>query len=238
MAGFPPDLSVRLHQSGRALQTARIRHDHDVIAVLGGVHERFLGGDRCDPNRRKRLLKWPRHGMHVLEVPEAALMRHARSSRPHSSVQLAAISTRSQRTVLRGGDETAANLQASSLRSLWRPASAWSLIVGGAISCGITMLAGQGVVLTVQMLFPYVNSLEHTALVAQFYNGVPPLPKLITSFEGEPRTLAKWRFTFGLLGPGRPGWVGPVGKEHAPEGLAEFLLSHFMELQQRIIGRQ
>jgi hypothetical protein len=103
---------------------------------------------------------------------------------------------------------------------------------------GITMLAGQGVVLTVQMHFPYVNSLEHTALVAQFYDGIPPLPKLITSFEGEPCTLAKWRFTFGLLGPGRPGWVGPDGKEHAPEGLAKFLLSHFMELQQRKIGRQ
>jgi hypothetical protein len=100
---------------------------------------------------------------------------------------------------------------------------------------GITMLVGQGrVVLTVQMLFPYVNSLENTALVAQFYNGVPRLPKLITSpMRGEPRTLAKWKFTFGLLGPDRPGWVGPDGKEHAPEGLAEFLLSHFMELQQQ-----
>jgi hypothetical protein len=108
------------------------------------------------------------------------------------------------------------------------------------IGCGIqdvyggaTMLVGQGVVLTVQANFPYVNSLENTALVAQFYDGVPPLPKLITFSEAEPRTLAKWKFTFELLGPGRTGWVGPDGKEHAPEAFAEFLLRHFMDLQQR-----
>jgi hypothetical protein len=98
---------------------------------------------------------------------------------------------------------------------------------------GVTMIVAQGVVLTVQVHFPYVNSLENTALVAQFYDGVPPLPKLITSSEEEPRTLAKWKFTFGLLGPGRTGWVGPDGKEHAPEAFAEFLLRHFMDLQQR-----
>jgi hypothetical protein len=98
---------------------------------------------------------------------------------------------------------------------------------------GVTMLVGQGVVLTVQAHFPYVNSLENTALVAQFYDGVPPLPKLITFSEEEPRTLAKWKFTFGLLGPDRTGWVGPDRKEHAPEALAEFLLRHFMDLQQR-----
>jgi len=82
---------------------------------------------------------------------------------------------------------------------------------------GITMLVGQGVVrvvLTVQAHFPFANSLENAALVAQFYDGVPPLPKLINSFEGEPRTLAKWKFTFGLLGPGRRGWVGPDRTEH------------------------
>jgi hypothetical protein len=98
---------------------------------------------------------------------------------------------------------------------------------------GITMLVGQGVVLTVQANFPYVNSLENTALVAQFYDGIPPLPKLITFSEKEPRTLAKWKFTFGLLGLGRTGWVGPDGKEYAPEAFAEFLLMHFMSLQQR-----
>jgi hypothetical protein len=46
------------------------------------------------------------------------------------------------------------------------------------------MLLGQGVVLTVQAHFPNVNSLENTALVAQFYDGVPLLPKLITFSEG------------------------------------------------------
>jgi hypothetical protein len=43
-----------------------------------------------------------------------------RNVRSSSSVRLAAISTRSHRAVLRGRDETAASLQASSLRSLWR----------------------------------------------------------------------------------------------------------------------
>jgi hypothetical protein len=46
---------------------------------------------------------------------------------------------------------------------------------------GVTMLLGRGVVLTVQAHFPYVNSLENTALVAQFYDGVPRLPKLIAA---------------------------------------------------------
>jgi hypothetical protein len=99
---------------------------------------------------------------------------------------------------------------------------------------GITMLVGKGVVLTVEAHFPYVNSLENTALVAQFYDGPPRLPNLLV-FD-DPRTLKTWRFTFGLLGPGRTGWVGPDGKEHAPEALAEFLLKHFMELQQRQLG--
>jgi hypothetical protein len=90
-------------------------------------------------------------------------------------------------------------------------------------------LTGTGVVLTVEAHFPYVNSLKNTALVAQFYDGVPRLPGLLV-FD-DPRTLKTWRFTFGLLGPGRTGWIGPDGKEHAPEALAEFLLGHFMELQ-------
>jgi hypothetical protein len=99
---------------------------------------------------------------------------------------------------------------------------------------GITMLVGHRVVLTVDYQFPYVNSLENTALVAQFYDGVPRLPHLMV-FD-DPRTLEKWTFTFGLLGPSRTGWVGPDGKENAPEALAEFLLKHFMELQQRQLG--
>jgi hypothetical protein len=99
---------------------------------------------------------------------------------------------------------------------------------------GITMLVGKDAVLTVQAHFPYVNSLENTALVAQFYDGIPRLPNLMV-FD-YPRTLKTWRFTFGLLGPGRTGWVGPDGKEHAPGALAEFLLTHFMELQQQQLG--
>jgi len=91
-------------------------------------------------------------------------------------------------------------------------------------------------VLTVQIRFPYVNSLKNTALVAQFYDGVPRLPNLMVL--DDPHTLKTWRFTFGLLGPGRRGWVGPDAEEHAPEALAEFLLRHFMELQQRQLGRE
>jgi len=96
-------------------------------------------------------------------------------------------------------------------------------------------LAGTGVVLTVEAHFPYANSLKNTALVAQFYDGVPRLPGLLV-FD-DPRTLKTWRFTFGLLGPGRTGWIGPDGKEHASEALAEFLLGHFMELQRRQLGQ-
>ena len=99
---------------------------------------------------------------------------------------------------------------------------------------GITMLVGDSVVLTVQCQFPHVNSLENTALVAQFYDGVPLLPGL--SVFKEPRTLKKWQFKFELVGPGRSGWVGPDRKAHAPEALAEFLLKHFLELQQRRLG--
>jgi hypothetical protein len=99
---------------------------------------------------------------------------------------------------------------------------------------GTTMLVGSGVVLTVDYRSQYLNSLENTALVAKFYDGVPRLPNLMV-FD-EPRTLKTWKFTFGLLGPGRTGWVGPDSKEHAPETLAEFLLTHFMELQHRQLG--
>jgi hypothetical protein len=85
-------------------------------------------------------------------------------------------------------------------------------------------LTGKGIVLTVEAHFPYANSLKNTALVAQFYDGIPRLPGLMVFDDA--RTLKTWRFTFGLLGPGRTGWVGPDGKEHAPEALAEFLLGH------------
>ena len=100
---------------------------------------------------------------------------------------------------------------------------------------GITMLVGRGVVLTVQFESFYANSLDKAALTAGFYDGVPPLPGIMA--WDKPRTLKKWKFTFGLISPGRPGWVGPDGEEHAPEALAEFLLKHFMELQQRQLGQ-
>jgi hypothetical protein len=89
----------------------------------------------------------------------------------------------------------------------------------------ITMLVSKRVVMTVQFESFYANDLDKAALTAKFYDGVPPLPG-IAAWD-PPRTLDKWRFTFGLLGPGRPGWVGPDGEEHVPEGLAEFLLKHF-----------
>jgi hypothetical protein len=99
----------------------------------------------------------------------------------------------------------------------------------------ITMLVGHSVVLTVQFEHFYANNLDKAALTAEFYDGVPPLPGI--DAWNKPRTLKKWKFTFGLLGPGRPGWVGPDGKEHALEALAEFLLGHFIELQQRQLGQ-
>jgi hypothetical protein len=108
---------------------------------------------------------------------------------------------------------------------------------------GVTMLVGRtvvltgkpAVVLTVRYSTVFPNSLDQAALEAEFYDAVPPLPGLMVLDDA--RTLKTWRFTFGLLGPGRTGWVGPDGEEHAPEGLAEFLLRHFMELQQRRLGQ-
>jgi hypothetical protein len=95
----------------------------------------------------------------------------------------------------------------------------------------ITMVVGSGVVLTVRYECKYANSLDEAALTARFYDGVPRLPGLMV--WDEPRTLESWKFTFQLVGPGRSAWVGPSGKEHPQEGLAEFLLKHFMELQRR-----
>ena len=96
---------------------------------------------------------------------------------------------------------------------------------------GITLLVGTGVVLTVQYECFHANSLEGAALTAGFYDGVPPIPNHY-GWE-EPQTLKKWKFTFELVGPSRSGWIGPDRKEHAPEALAEFLLKHFLELQQQ-----
>jgi hypothetical protein len=50
----------------------------------------------------------------------------------------------------------------------------------------------------------------------------------------DPRTLESWQFTFQLVGPGRTAWVGSDRKEHSQEALAEFLLKHFLELQQQL----
>jgi hypothetical protein len=99
---------------------------------------------------------------------------------------------------------------------------------------GTTMLVGNGVVLTVRYESFYANSLDKAALVAQFYDGVPRLPGLMAL--DEPRTLKNWQFKFELVDPGRSGWVGPDRKAHAPEALAEFLLKHFLELQQQRLG--
>ena len=96
---------------------------------------------------------------------------------------------------------------------------------------GIVMLVGTGVVLAVQYDCVYANSLDKAVLIAKFYDGVPKLPGLIVMHD--PGTLKTWRFTFQLVGPGRSAWVGLDQKEHPPEALAEFLLKHFLELQQQ-----
>jgi hypothetical protein len=100
---------------------------------------------------------------------------------------------------------------------------------------GTTMVVGRGVVLTVRYECRYANSLDGAALLARFYDGVPRLPGLMV--WDDPRTLESWEFTFQLVGPGRNAWVGPDGKEHPQEALAEFLLKHFLELQQHELGR-
>ena len=81
----------------------------------------------------------------------------------------------------------------------------------------------------------FANSLDGAALTARFYDGVPRLPGLMVSED--PRTLESWQFTFQLVGPDRTAWVGSDGKEHSQEALAEFLLKHFLELQQHELGR-
>lgn len=93
-----------------------------------------------------------------------------------------------------------------------------------------TMVVGSSVVLTVRYECKYANSLKDAALTARFYDGVPRLPGLMVSQD--PRTLDSWKFAFQLVGPGRSAWVGPDGKEHAEEALAELLLKHFLDLQQ------
>jgi hypothetical protein len=93
------------------------------------------------------------------------------------------------------------------------------------------MIVGSGVVLTVRYECRYANSLDGARLEARFCDSVPPLRHY--DWRQKPRTLQSWDFTFQLVGPGRSAWVGPDKKEHAQEGLAEFLLKHFMELQQK-----
>lgn len=102
---------------------------------------------------------------------------------------------------------------------------------------GITMVVGNGVVLTVRYGCLYANSLDGAALRADFYDGVPRPPGLRPVWK-EPRTLKSWKFTFQLVGPGQSGWVGPDRKEHSQEALADFLLKHFLELQQRDLDQR
>jgi len=97
----------------------------------------------------------------------------------------------------------------------------------------ILVLVGRRVALTVQYEVQYLNSLDGAALTAAFYDGVPNLG--YTS-QAKTRTFDTWKFTFQLVGPGRSAWVGPDKKEHPPESLAEFLLKHFLDLQQQELG--
>jgi hypothetical protein len=68
--------------------------------------------------------------------------------------------------------------------------------------------------------------------MADFYDGIPRLPGLMP-VRKEARRLESWKFTFQLVGPGRSAWVESGGKEHSQEDLADFLLKHFLQLQQR-----
>jgi hypothetical protein len=99
---------------------------------------------------------------------------------------------------------------------------------------GMTMVVGSGVVLAVRYECHYANSLDGAKLEAKLHDGVPPLGDYNWQ---QPRTLKSWEFTFQLVGPDRTAWVGPDGKEHAEEALAEFLLKHFLDLQQRELDR-
>jgi hypothetical protein len=99
---------------------------------------------------------------------------------------------------------------------------------------GITLFIGNRVVLAVQYFSLYPNSLKDAVLLVKFFDGIPSLGR--GSVRSEPHTLKEWKFKFELVGPGRTSWVGPGGKEHAPEALADFLLRHFLELQQRQLG--
>jgi hypothetical protein len=95
----------------------------------------------------------------------------------------------------------------------------------------VIMIVGN-VVMTVRYELHYANSLDKSALTAEFYDGIPHLPG-IPAFSEEPRTLERWKFTFELVGPGRSAWVGPNRKEHPPDQMKDFLLGHFLDLQHR-----
>jgi hypothetical protein len=97
---------------------------------------------------------------------------------------------------------------------------------------GSTLVIGQGVVLAVEYSCRHLNTLDGSALTANFYDGVPRLPGLYVSED--PRRLMNWKFTFQLLGPGRSGWVRSDKKEYSIDGIAEALLRQFMDLQQGI----
>jgi hypothetical protein len=101
---------------------------------------------------------------------------------------------------------------------------------------GTVVLVGKGVVMTVDYISRYANTLDDAYLAVGFYDGVPRLPGVVV--WDEPHTLKTWKFKFALVGQGRSGWVGPDHKEHAPEALAEFLLKHFMDLQDQQLSRQ
>jgi hypothetical protein len=100
---------------------------------------------------------------------------------------------------------------------------------------GTTMVVGRRVVLAVRYNFRVANKLDGAKLVANFCDGVPPLGKY--DWE-QPGILKSWEFTFQLVGPDRSAWVGPDGKQHSPEDMAEFLLKHFLDLQQRQLGEE
>jgi hypothetical protein len=99
---------------------------------------------------------------------------------------------------------------------------------------GTTMVVGRALVLTLRYECHYANSLDGAKLEAKFYDGVPSLGE--DYGWTQPRTLKSWEFTFQLVGPDRSAWVGPEGREHAQEGLAEFLLRQFLKLKHDQLG--